>query len=726
MTVMRRFQLLWIGLIPILLTAAAVMALSAAEPFARATATPPPTATPVNSNCALDLLKSADPSQLLLGQTSNVTLVVSGTCPAWDLPIDMVIVADQSNSMIRDQGRSGIPTPARPNTPSPGGTRELPPTPGPVPPGSTPGGPGGSVSNDPPFCNPRGNSNMPTALPPTPPPHDTLAPPGTATMRPPPSQPAPGPGLTPPVAFPSQQPTQSIAELEPAGGTDKVREEQSWVRDFLQQTQIQDDLASGRLRIGFVGFNDRARIRQPLTSQASKILGAASRMRGGEITRPDMGLTEAQRQLATDSKVKSDADRTKVILLLSDFQFCQRDVRRTASQRKAIQYVTVGFGVSNYDKRKQYDMTTKREYALDSRDMKKVIDIYSTDLVKGRPVSMAQLTVRDELTDVMQLVPASVKPPTVTITGQLLEWQFAPPPALPITLSYTVQPLQGGLQPISVKAESIWQDSEKLPGTGQFPSVSLDVLVPTETPTNTPTNTPTDTPTNTPTNTSTVTPTPTPKPVPVYLPIVHRDPPEPTPAPTKCVPEAQTIDVALVIDTSTSMSLPTQNGGMPKLQAAIDAAAELVLLLKPADQAAIIGFNSRAYVQSVLTGDKPTLRAALQSLYSTQAVGTHIDAGLQSAYDELMSPRHKSENHRSVVLVTDGKQVGPPGPDAVIAVADQIKAQDILLVTVGLGGDIDEALLKQIATGPEYYFAAPNAEDLLEIYRQIAHIIPCP
>ena len=45
--------------------------------------------------------------------------------------------------------------------------------------------------------------------------------------------------------------------------------------------------------------------------------------------------------------------------------------------------------------------------------------------------------------------------------------------------------------------------------------------------------------------------------------------------------------------------------------------------------------------------------------------------------------------------------------------------------TVGLGPAIDEQLLFDIASGPDLYFRAPNAEDLLDLYRQIARLIPC-
>ena len=48
------------------------------------------------------------------------------------------------------------------------------------------------------------------------------------------------------------------------------------------------------------------------------------------------------------------------------------------------------------------------------------------------------------------------------------------------------------------------------------------------------------------------------------------------------------------------------------------------------------------------------------------------------------------------------------------------------MITVGLGSDIDEALLRQVASDPALFYPVPDAADLLRIYREVARIIPCP
>jgi len=46
-------------------------------------------------------------------------------------------------------------------------------------------------------------------------------------------------------------------------------------------------------------------------------------------------------------------------------------------------------------------------------------------------------------------------------------------------------------------------------------------------------------------------------------------------------------------------------------------------------------------------------------------------------------------------------------------------------VTVGLGINVDHDLLREVASDPELYFHAPNAEDLEAIYIKIVDLIPC-
>src|SRR3990170_4006761 len=166
----RRMRLLWIASIPTVLTVTAFLALASAEPSAR----PAAAATPQPSSCVPALSKAVDPASILLGEDTKATLVVSGTCAAKFLPIDLVILADDSNSMGVLPSAPGLETPIEPPGTPPNPL--TPPTP-PVPP--TPGGSG--TSGEPPFC--RGGGAGPTTAP-SPNPPRTWGPPSPPSPPP--------------------------------------------------------------------------------------------------------------------------------------------------------------------------------------------------------------------------------------------------------------------------------------------------------------------------------------------------------------------------------------------------------------------------------------------------------------------------------------------------------------------------------------------------------------
>lgn len=638
------------------------------------------------SGCTADTLKSVDPEVVALGSSVDATLVVSVTCGARRLPVDLVIVGDDSLSMTRGQGGDpgGRPTPTPKVTPGGGGgtppgreTRE---------PGDGPGG-----GDEPAFCAAIGRSdNPPTATP---------------TRRFPRRTPTTDPNAN------REQP------LEPAGEDDLLRDEKTFVRDLLDQPVIQRDMASDRLRIGFVSFAERVKTKMPLTNDPSEVTTGVNRMRGFDLSNVTAGLQEANKILnSTQSRANlGDDGRVTIVIVMSDFQFCRKDMSGSALDPKTHVF-SVGFG-RNFHSKNHADYASVRSMALKPNDIKDIIDLYENVLAAPVPIGLADLKASDRLAANMTLDPASVDPVTATITGPLIEWQL-PVSTMPQTLTYRVEPQEAGVWPLSEAAGIEWTDSEGLKGSLPFPGAMIEVLPQTATPTSIPTNTPTDTPTFTPTATSTATPTATRTPADLYLPVTFRNWPE-------CRPEEQTIDVALVIDTSISMADPTHPGGPTKISAAIGAAGEIVSLLKAADQAAVIGFNATSHMAAQLTSDKAALAAALQTLPSMQAAGTIIDSGLRAGTEELLSARHKSENKRSIILVTDGAQSnGDVQP--VLAWALTAKNAGITVITVGLGSDIDEALLRQVASDPALFYPVPDATDLLRIYREVARIIPCP
>jgi sugar lactone lactonase YvrE/uncharacterized protein YegL len=325
-------------------------------------------------------------------------------------------------------------------------------------------------------------------------------------------------------------------------------------------------------------------------------------------------------------------------------------------------------------------------------------------------------TLVDKLPANIDYVPGSAKPAAAwdaaarTLTWTLTGLALGEVPRFGLT----IRPRAEGLWPTNVEALADvvdgWGNAQQL----RLPVPKIRVygeLPPT--PTFTPTRTPTPTVTLTPEPTST--PRPTKVPVPIYLPILLKT--------ADCKPGSRNADVALVIDTSGSMSETTSPGGPTKLVAAQDAArAFLGQLQAGRDQVALVQFNTTATVVEPLTGNIAAVTAAVSRL--TQAPGTRIDLALDLATAELVGPGRLPGNNPVIILLTDGEPTGAT-PDDVRQAANRARAAGMLVFTIGLGQAVDQQLMRDVATIPEWYFFAPDTSDLAGIYGQIAYAIPC-
>jgi len=256
------------------------------------------------------------------------------------------------------------------------------------------------------------------------------------------------------------------------------------------------------------------------------------------------------------------------------------------------------------------------------------------------------------------------------------------------------------------------QHSEWIPGKGMG---DVEVLCgPTPTPTPTLEDTPTATPSRTPTPTATPTATSAPTPGPIYLPIGIND---------KCDPKIQPVDVVLVIDASTSMLFRTRAGRV-KIDAAKEAAGRFLgKMTFPRDQAALVMFNASATILSDLTSDLHALSTALDGIRNREFTRIHL--GIQAAHDVLKGAQRVADHTPVIVLLTDGRS----NPDPVslpLEAARLVKADGIVMYTVGLGDDLDFEALRLMASRPENFRWAPDGEDLGPIYEAIARTIPCP
>jgi uncharacterized protein YegL len=202
------------------------------------------------------------------------------------------------------------------------------------------------------------------------------------------------------------------------------------------------------------------------------------------------------------------------------------------------------------------------------------------------------------------------------------------------------------------------------------------------------------------------------------------------------------VDVALVLDMSTSMLRPSASGVI-KREAVLQAARDFVSLmsLDPApetgrhDQVAVVWFNSGTGIEQSLTRDRAAILGALDRLPLRTAQGTRLDLAFLTGADALAEPSRQSANQPVMVLLTDGLPTGVPTPmpagsmdDAVLAAANAAKARGIAVFTIGVGRPdapeysdrVNPVLLAACASEPGMFFLAADAAALAEIYRRIA------
>jgi len=298
----------------------------------------------------------------------------------------------------------------------------------------------------------------------------------------------------------------------------------------------------------------------------------------------------------------------------------------------------------------------------------------------------------------------------------MLTWQLTGVPLSGIEIHYLLEPLRVGQWPTNVQAWATYVDGLDAMGRTVFPVPAVDVIAPASP---TPTVIPRATGTTTPTTTTTPMPEPSPisalAPRPAYLPLALYE---------RCIPEVRHVDVALVIDASSSMDEPAA-GGRSKLAVAVAAAHTFLdqINVDRGDQAAVVAFNASAHLLAPLTGNRPMLSAALGGIRTAQQ--TCIVCAVDTAWMELAGPRHAPGHAPVMVLLTDGQSNPRPVAEAV-ARAKQVKAAGVRIYTIGLGADVEGEALAAIASRPEGYYPAPNAGALAGIYHQIAAALPCP
>jgi uncharacterized protein YegL len=176
-------------------------------------------------------------------------------------------------------------------------------------------------------------------------------------------------------------------------------------------------------------------------------------------------------------------------------------------------------------------------------------------------------------------------------------------------------------------------------------------------------------------------------------------------------PVTTSLDVMLVLDSSGSM---TSNDPQDLRKTA---AKNFIDALLVGDQVGVVDFDSNAVLLQSLTPLTETAKAAVDQIDSSG--GTCIGDGIALATQEIVA-NSGADRLKAQIVLTDGQDNPSCNPDyaALLTAANDAGIQ---IYTIGLGTDVDTALLQQMATETGgQYFPISSADDLPEVFRRIA------
>lgn len=170
------------------------------------------------------------------------------------------------------------------------------------------------------------------------------------------------------------------------------------------------------------------------------------------------------------------------------------------------------------------------------------------------------------------------------------------------------------------------------------------------------------------------------------------------------------IDAMLVLDSSGSMAWNDPDSYRKT------AAKSYIDALLQGDRAGVVDFDDVGERYQSLTTDRAAAKAAVDRV--DRSGGTNIGAGVTLSNQQLVNSG-APDNIRITILLTDGEGEYDQ------ALTTQARDAGIAIYTIGLGGSVDEPLLRSIATGTgrQYYHVA-TGEQLPQVFSRIAEE-PC-
>jgi len=175
--------------------------------------------------------------------------------------------------------------------------------------------------------------------------------------------------------------------------------------------------------------------------------------------------------------------------------------------------------------------------------------------------------------------------------------------------------------------------------------------------------------------------------------------------------EPEPVAVVLVLDISGSMK------GEP-LENAKTAARSFLGLMKPQDKIGVVAFGSGPQIVSPLTGDKNSLRQAIDGLAPSGE--TALYDGILAGLDIFSQASLDSKTHKNLVVLSDGKDTTSLNPFE--AVFERAKESDIPIFGVGLQSpEFDSTALAKICeVSGGQLLLTPDSSTLNGLYAELA------
>jgi len=403
-------------------------------------------------------------------------------------------------------------------------------------------------------------------------------------------------------------------------------------------------------KVGVVSFNTTARTHCQLTNQQNRAVGCVNQVGAGGGTRIDRGIEEGMKVLRRGRNKEADRESIReVMIVLSDGgnnAGCPPVLQAAGSAKsQGVLVITVCVG-NDCDTSCMRRAATSPRYFFEARNasaLGQVFDRIREDIIN---IFLRKLTVVDILPSNMHyILDAGDSAPKWDENLRELEWQTVQVPKQGVTYTARVEPKEVGFWPTNVEAKGTFLDNKNRSGEFTFEVPYVTVLNPNVQ------GTP-SAPPPPPTYTPTPPPTPTPRPRPIYLPVNLKQ---------KCQIQEHHADIVLVLDMSTSMTWPTQNGRQ-KVEAVEEASKSFAATidmtpneLDQYSQVGVVGFNHDAWVEVGLTNNLGDVYSAIGRLPDGMRQHTRLDLAVERGGETALGPGHKADNTPVVILLTDGR-----------------------------------------------------------------------